>query len=102
MFRFNRSIPQIVQLPFASCATTRETTTSEDHAGQSSADDGAGNGSSVAISVKAALNVGGVAPPTMSVPMRDQSGSSAASRIQLCKSVKPAGNEEFGRSPDSQ
>ena len=53
-------------------------------------------------SEKAALNVGGVVPPTMSVPMRDQSGSSAASRIQLCKSVKPAGNEGFGRSPDSQ
>ena len=29
----------------------------------------------------------------MSVPMRDQSGASASSPIQLCKSVKPAEND---------
>lgn len=37
-------------------------------------------------SEKAALNVGGVSPPTMSVPIRNQSGSSCALRIQLCRS----------------
>src|SRR6266568_1750586 len=37
----------------------------------------------VPLSEKVPLKVGGVAPPTMSVPMRSQSGSRFASRIQL-------------------
>ena len=34
----------------------------------------------------ASLKVGGVVPPTMSVPSRNQSGSRFALRIQACKS----------------
>ena len=49
-----------------------------------------GSGTGLPLSEKAALN----APaPTMSVPTRSQSGSSASSRVQLCRSAKPAGNE---------
>ncbi len=53
-----------------------------------------------------ALKVGGIAPPTMSVPTRSQSGSSAASRIHSCKSVTPDGNAvpggTMGLGADSQ
>jgi len=51
-----------------------------------------GSGIDVPLSEKAALNVGGVAPPTISVPTRSQSGSRLPSRTQACKSVTPAGN----------
>ena len=38
------------------------------------------------------VEVGALVRPTMSVPTRSQSGSSAASRVQLCRSVKADGN----------
>src|SRR5262245_60392548 len=44
------------------------------------------------VNEKAPLKVGGGAPPTMSVPMRSQSGASGgSSRIQLCRAVEPGG-----------
>ena len=52
----------------------------------------AGSGVSVPLREKAMLKVGGVVPPTMSVPTRSQSGSSAASRVQACRSDTPTGN----------
>ena len=39
-------------------------------------------------SEKVALKAGGVAPPTMSVPIRSQSGARLASRIQLSRSAE--------------
>jgi len=57
---------------------------------------------------KAALNVGGVEPPTMSVPTRSQSGSRLSSRVHACKSVMPVGNgvvppaPVIGREAESQ
>ena len=53
----------------------------------------------VPSSVKEALNVGAGLPPTMSVPMRSQSGASVAFRIQLWRSGKngvPGGTIGFG------
>ena len=51
-------------------------------------------------------NVGGVVPPTMSVPTRSQSGCRGSLRIQAWRSVTPAGNgvpgETIGRADDSQ
>jgi hypothetical protein len=52
-----------------------------------------GSGITVPVSENAALNA---LAPTMSVPTRSQSGSSAASRVQLCRSVKPGGNDVPG------
>ena len=40
----------------------------------------------VPVKENAMLNVGAGAPPTMSVPMRSQSGSRLALRIQACRS----------------
>src|SRR5262249_31074317 len=52
---------------------------------------------------KAALNVGGVVPPTMSVPMRSQSGSRLASRVQLCSSgAKGVRGATMGLGADDQ
>src|SRR5262245_14545162 len=52
---------------------------------------------------KAALKVGGVVPPTMSVPMRSQSGSRLASRVQLCRSgAKGVPGATIGLGADSQ
>src|SRR5262249_19698104 len=52
---------------------------------------------------KAALKVGGVVPPTMSVPIRSQSGSRLASRVQLCRSgVKGVPGATIGLGADSQ
>ena len=51
-----------------------------------------GSGTAVPSREKAVLNVGGVAPPTMSMPTRSQSGSRAASRVHACRSVTPGGN----------
>src|SRR5690348_1599680 len=45
-----------------------------------------GSGMVSPLSEKAALNVGAGVPPTMSVPIRSQSGSKLEFRIQLCKS----------------
>ena len=42
-----------------------------------------GPGTATPESEKAALKVGGVAPPTMSVPTRSQSGCKASSRTQV-------------------
>src|SRR6266852_5645384 len=46
----------------------------------------AGAGIGLPASENAALNVGGVAPPTMSMPTRSQSGSRLASRVHACRS----------------
>ena len=44
-----------------------------------------------------ALNVGAGEPPTISVPTRSQSGSRNSSRVQLWRSVAPAGNGVPGK-----
>ncbi len=62
---------------------------------------GSGTGSSSPSRVKAALNM---VPPTMSVPIRSQSGSRSPFRIQLCKSGAkgvPSG-PTMGLTDDSQ
>ena len=64
---------------------------------------GSGTGSRSPLTVKAALN----APaPTMSVPIRSQSGSRFSLRIQLWRSVAPSGNGvpggTTGRGAESQ
>jgi hypothetical protein len=54
-------------------------------------------------SEKEALNTGAGAPPTMSVPMRSQSGSRLASRIQLWRSgVNGVPAFEIGLAAESQ
>src|SRR6266851_10330314 len=63
----------------------------------------AGAGIAVPARENAPLNVGGVVPPTMSVPTRSQSGSRFASRVQACRSGAngvPGGT--IGLLPDSQ
>src|SRR5262249_52214361 len=60
----------------------------------------AGSGVLSPVSENAALNVGAGAPPTMSPPTRNQSGSIASSRVHDCRSVKPGGNG-IGLVPDS-
>ena len=52
----------------------------------------AGSGIASPVRENVALKVGNGVPPTMSCPTLSQSGSRAASRVQLCKSVNPAGN----------
>src|SRR6266436_4216184 len=52
----------------------------------------AGAGIAVPASENAVLNVGGVVPPTISIPTRSQSGSRLASRVHACRSVTPRGN----------
>src|SRR5262249_58844306 len=67
----------------------------------------AGSGMVWPASENAALKVGGVVPPTMSVPMRSQSGArlfaEISSRVHDCRSVTPGGNGDGtrGRVPDS-
>ena len=64
-------------------------------------------GSGTADRSPARVNVSLKVPtPTMSVPTRSQSGSRFSFRIQLCRSVNPAGNGvpggTMGRGADSQ
>src|SRR5262249_27681666 len=61
---------------------------------------GPGSGTAVPFRVKAPLKV---VPPTISVPMRSQSGSRSALRIQLCRSGRNGvPGATIGLDPDSQ
>lgn len=51
-----------------------------------------GSGTLSPLSENVMSNVGAGWPPTMSVPIRSQSGAKNWSRVQACKSVFPGGN----------
>ena len=64
-----------------------------------------GSGTTLPLSENEALKVGGVVPPTMSVPTRSQSGAmppSLSSRVHVCRSpVKGPVPPEIGFAADS-
>src|SRR5262245_27371914 len=55
-----------------------------------------GSGTASPDRLKDALNVGNGSPPTMSWPIRSQSGARSSFRIQDWRSVTPGGNGDGG------